>query len=63
MIRLLAHRAVDAAGMGVEIARELGGGRGREYKFIHLDDIVQWISRERLVNEFRIVLSELDICT
>ena len=25
MIRLLAHRAVDAAGVGVEIARRLGG--------------------------------------
>ena len=28
MIRLLAHRAVDAAGMGVEIARGLGEKEG-----------------------------------
>jgi hypothetical protein len=26
MTRLLAHRAVDAAGLGVEIGRRLGGG-------------------------------------
>jgi len=35
---------------------------GREYKFMHLDDIVQCISRERLVNEFRKAFSELDNC-
>ena len=34
---------------------------GREYKFMHLDDIVQCISRERLVNEFRKALSELEL--
>lgn len=35
---------------------------GREYKFMHLDDIVQWIYRDRLVNEFKKALSELDNC-
>ena len=28
MVRLLAHRAVDAAGMGVEIGRWVGGEGG-----------------------------------
>jgi len=34
---------------------------GREFKFMNLDDIVQWIERERLINEFRAPLRELGI--
>jgi hypothetical protein len=33
----------------------------RIYKLMNLDDIVQWISRDRLVNEFRKALSELGL--
>lgn len=33
----------------------------RDIDFMHLDDIVQWISTGRLVNEFKSVLSELGL--
>ena len=32
---------------------------GREFEFMDLDDIVQWIERDRLINEFRAALREL----
>jgi hypothetical protein len=34
---------------------------GRVYKLMNLDDIVQWIYRDRLVNEFRKALDELGL--
>jgi hypothetical protein len=33
----------------------------RDFKFMHLDDLVNWIVDDRLVNEFRAVLRELGI--
>jgi hypothetical protein len=36
---------------------------GRNFRFMDLDDIVQWIERERLVNEFRAALLDLGIST
>jgi len=35
--------------------------RNRHYEFMHLDDIVRWIEDEHLVNEFRVVLTDLGI--
>jgi hypothetical protein len=37
------------------------GQLGRDFRFMGLDDIVQWIEHERLVNEFRTALRELGI--
>lgn len=34
---------------------------GRRFRFIHLDSLVNWIVDDRLMNEFRAVLNELDI--
>jgi hypothetical protein len=34
---------------------------GREFEFMHLDDIVKWIVRDRLVNEFRAALAEIGV--
>jgi hypothetical protein len=34
---------------------------GWELDFIHLDDIVRWIIRDRLVNEFRAALAEIGV--
>lgn len=36
---------------------------GRHFKFIHLDDLVNWIVNDRLVNEFRTVATELGLPT
>jgi hypothetical protein len=33
----------------------------RDFKFMHLDSLVNWIINDRLVNELRAVLDELDI--
>jgi hypothetical protein len=33
----------------------------RRFQFMHLDDLVNWITDKRLVNEFRAVLDELGI--
>ena len=34
---------------------------GREYQFIHLDELVQWISRDRLINEFRRAIADVGL--
>jgi hypothetical protein len=34
---------------------------GRQVSFMHLDDLVSWIFRERLISEFKAALSELGI--
>jgi hypothetical protein len=34
---------------------------GWELEFMHLDDIVRWIIRDRLVNEFRAALAEIGV--
>jgi len=34
---------------------------GREFEFMHLDDIVNWIVRDGLVNEFRATLAEIGV--
>ena len=35
---------------------------GWNIRFMHLDDIVRWIFKDRLVNEFKAALDELGIC-
>lgn len=37
------------------------GERGRDVKFLHLDDIVRWIFRDHLINEFRTAVRELGL--
>ena len=34
---------------------------GRVVSFMHLDEVVGWIFREQLINEFKTALSELGI--
>jgi hypothetical protein len=34
---------------------------GRALEFMHLNDIVRWIVRDRLVNEFRAALAEIGV--
>ena len=34
---------------------------GRKYRFMHLDDLVQWITRDKLYNELRAALSDLGL--
>ena len=34
---------------------------GRNYRFMHLDDLVQWITRDRLYNELRAALNDLGL--
>ncbi len=36
---------------------------GRRFTFMHLDDLVNWIVKDRLVNEFRAVATELGLPT
>jgi len=36
---------------------------GRRFKFVHLDDLVNWIVNDRLVNEFQTIAKELGLPT
>ncbi len=42
---------------------EQARAHGRRFKFMHLDDLVNWIVKDRLVNEFRVVATELGLST
>ena len=36
-------------------------GKKNRYRFMHLDDLVQWVMRDKLIGEFRMALSELGL--
>jgi len=43
--------------------KEQARAYGRVFKFMHLDDLVNWITGRGLVNEFKAVASEFDLLT
>lgn len=43
--------------------KEQARAYGRAFKFMHLDDLVGWITRNGLVNEFKAIASELNLPT